>query len=249
MFRPQKVYIDKQDNNLLTYDLFTDIQPLSTMPTNNPSTSQPVLNTESQAMESAVGRRFEVDHFLGVHYKDRKTLEKARTLLTYLNTHLDNSILKFGTNGGFYYKSTLVPEGNLANILQNIVAKKSKTLVHGEYYILSCLLNAPTNILELVNPSKLKMCNAQIQYNTNGPPMSASAPPPKPKFIPLPPGVSKDSRVEVRTANPFNYKPNLVTKNPPILKTATAITKDKRVPSAVQKKFNSKAAPAWYKVL
>jgi len=242
MFTPQKVYIDKQDKSLLTYDLFTDIQPLTTMPA-------PVLNTEAAAMDTAVGVRFDIDRYLSSNYTDKKTFQNARTLLTYLKDNLDDSILKIGSNGGFYYKSTLVPEGDLPKILQNIVSKKSKTLVHGEYYILSCLASAPASILNLINPSKLKMCNAQIQYNLKGPPMGAAVPTPKPKFIPLPPGSSKDNRVEVRTANPFNYKPNLQTKNPPILKTATTIARDKRTPSAVQKKFNAKAVPAWYKVL
>jgi len=245
MFRPQKVYLDKQDKNLLTYDLFTDIQPLTTMPAN-----APVLNTEAAAMNVAVGSRFDIEHFLGVNYPDKKTIQKARTVLTYLNNQLDDSILKLGANGGFYYKSSLVPEGDLSKILQNLVSKKSKTLVHGEYYILSCLVSAPPSILNLINPSKLKICNSQMQYKLKGPPMGATVPAPKPKFIPLPPGpLSKEAMVEVKTANPFNYKPNLPPKNPPILKTATTISKDKRAPSAVQKKFNAKTVPAWYKVL
>ncbi len=242
MYHPQKIYLNSQDKFSLGFDRVTDIQPLKEM-------SPPILNTESQAMNLAIGNKFEVDEFLSKHYRDKKSFNKARALLTYLTQKIDDAILRFGTNGGIFYKTNLVPDGDLVQVLQNITSKKSKTLVHGEYYILSSLTGAPTSLLNLVNPSKLKMCNLQTEYKTSGPPMAQTVPLAKPKKIPLPPGPAREEKIEIKTANPFSFKPQLKPSQSSILKTATTIPKPKIPVSAVQKKYNAKAAPAWYKIL
>lgn len=242
MFRPHKVYLDNQDISLLKFDSINDIQPLTDM-------SPPVLNNEAQAMNVSIGGSFQVDQFLNANYRDKKSTHKARAFLIYLTQNIDDSILRFGSNGGIFYKGNLVPEGDLGKVLQNITNKKSKTLVHGEYYMLSCLTGAPPSILNLINPSKLKMCNLQLDYKTKGPPMAQSVPQAKPKKIPLPPGSLGNEQIVIKTANPFTFKPQGTSKPHPILKTPTTVSKQKPPVSNVQKKFNAKPAPAWYKIL
>lgn len=265
MFSPQKVYVieGNSNNDSLGFDLFSDIEPLkvtkqkkavtltaSPKKQKNPNMSPPILNNEAQAMASASGYSFDPANYLAQNYSDKKSFHKASTLLAFLCQNIDKSLLAFGTNGGIFYKHNLVPEARLVEVLQNIANKKSKTLCQGEYYVLSCLTNAPASILAQINQNKLKICNVQQDYKTKGPPMANKVPLAVPKKVPLPPGPTTGySNVEVKTANPFSVK--LVPKPKPksILKTSVKVMKPAVHTSAVQKKFNAKPTPAWYKIL
>lgn len=244
MFRPQRVYLNAKDSDKLTFDLFTDIEPITTDTMQNP-----VLNNEAEAMSSAIGSQFNAEQFLSTSYKHKKSISKARTVLNYLVQNIDNSMLRFGTNGGIYYKNVLVPEADLANVLANLVTKKSNTLVQGEYYLILMLLNAPTSVTALIHPTKLKLCGSQVTYKQTGPPIAQKTPAYHPDKLLLPPGTSKQTKVTVRTSNPFQYTPHLKSTVKNIAKQPSQVTKTKPNISMVQKRFNGPKVPAWYKVL
>lgn len=245
MFRPQRVYLDPKDTSALTFDLFTDIEPIketAPMPA-------PVLNLEAEAMNASIGTTFNVDVYLNNNYNHKRTQTKAKAVLHYLTSNVDPSIVRFGTNGGIYYKNVLVPETDLANVLENLTSKKSKTLVHGEYYLITALANAPTSITSLIHPAKLKICNVQTQYRDKGPPVAQQTPNNKPANIVMPPGTTKTTNIEVRTPNPFHYRPYLKAPVAKIAKQPAGITKVKPAQTSVQKRFNGPKVPAWYKIL
>lgn len=238
---PQKVYLDPKDRQTLTFDRKADIEPLTMTP--------PILNNEAQAMNAAVGDNFDIESFLSKHYRDKKSVAKARAVLAYLTRKVDDSTINFGSNGGIFYRQNLVPDADLVAVLQSLTNRKGKTLSQGEYFVLNSLAGAPPDILSAINPAKLKLCNIQFEYKTRGPPSSSKVPVSKPAKIPLPPSQTRDSNIVIRTANPFLYKPFPNLQPRTILKTKTQIMKPKLPASAVQKKFNAKPAPAWYKIL
>lgn len=249
MFRPQRVYIKENDNTAIDFDLFTDIEPLKNSTAMLPTA--PILDSQAESMGASIGSSFEVDHFLNQFYKNKKTVHKARAILTYLQKNIDGSVLRFGTNGGIFFKGGLLPDADLTRVLENLTAKKSNTLVNGEYYLITQLTSAPTAITSLINSQKLKLCNIQVAYKNKGPPMSQTTPSSRPTTAVLPPGpLAQHTQVEVKTAHPNIYKVNVKSKAQNMIqKTPTAISKLKPNISTVQKRFNAKNSPAWYKVL
>lgn len=244
MFRPQKVYVKTENPTLLDFDLFTDIKPLKNM-------TPPILNNEAQSMANAVGTTFQIEPFLQSRKVSKNLYSKIKHVMTYLATSVDPSLLRFGSNGGMYHHDSLLPNVDLIAVMENLVSKKSKTLVNGEYNVLMHLTKAPHSILSLINPQKLKLCNVQIRYSTEGPPMANTALQP-PKTVTLPPGPAPtaSNQVVVRTAHPSLFKPySKPQKNTVINKIPTKPVTQKPISSSVQKRFNAKSAPAWYKIL
>lgn len=244
MFRPQRVYLNPEDTNTINFDLFTDIQPIT-----SDTMQTPILNNEAEAMNNSIGSHFNVDHFLEKSYTQKKSLSKARAVLNYLVQNIDTSMLRFGANGGIYYRNVLVPEAQLDKVLVNLVTKKNNALVQGEYYIVLMLLNAPSAITTLIHPAKLKLCGNQVSYKQTGPPVAQKTPSLHPTKLLMPPGTSKQTNVTVKTSNPFHYTPNLKPTIKNIAKQASQITKNKSNVTLAQKRFNGPKVPAWYKVL
>lgn len=258
MFRPQKVYLNSQNNQTLNFDLFTDIQPITPDSKMKPEKQSephkyvpPHLDNQAEAMAASIGQAFDCNKFVQENFSDHKTKQKALEILSYLQGNTDPSNVRFGTRGGLFYKGAIVPDANLSSILKNMVTKKSKTLQQGEFYLLSVLANAPASVLKNINPAKLKMCNVQQTFSTTGLTVPQKTPQAKPDKVVIPPssGGGTNSNVEFRTANPFVYKPTFKHRPTIIAKPPTAIPKKKTVVTGLQKKYNVKAIPAWYKVL
>lgn len=211
----------------------------------------PVLNAEAESMANAVGSTFQIESFLQSGKVAKHLQGKIRQVLTYLVTSVDKSLLRFGANGGIYHHNNLLPDVDLLTVMENLVSKKSRTLVNGEYTILMYLTRAPQTIIALINPQKLKLCNVQIQYAAKGPSMARTALQP-PKTVSLPPGPAPPvaNQVVVRTAHPNLFKPySKPQKNVVINKIPTKPATQKTAHTLVQKRFNAKPAPAWYKIL
>lgn len=255
MFRPQKVYLNAENNQVLTFDLFTDIQPIvqsSKMKPekqSNKSKHFPPLDNQAEAMEASIGQVFDSAKYLNSTIAEPKVRQKALQILTYLQANTDPSVVRFESRGGIFYKSSLVPDAILSDTLKSIVTKNSKTLQQGEFYLLSLLANAPPAILKMINPAKLKLCNIQQHFSATGLTGSQTTPPSKPNKLVIPPSTGHQSNVEFRTANPFVFRPTFKQTSAVIAKPPTAIPKKRSVVTGVQKKYNAKNIPTWYKVL
>lgn len=251
MFQPQKVYVDSTNNFCLTFDTFSDLQPitLTEAVAQNPQTTamdKTSLNNEAEAMTRATtgGITFDVDSFFKKNYHETKTQNKARSVLNFLTLTVDDSLLRFTQAGGIVYQRNLVPGADLTTVLKSLVSKKSKMLVNGEFFLLCNLKTAPPSILAMINPSKLKLCNIQQTYKDQGP----QPPPPAAKKRPM-----LETLVKTQTANPQLSNPNFRTTTT----TASSVSqKPKMLPqknpvhlTKLQKRFNSNPAPAWYKIL
>lgn len=248
MFQPQKIYLDPADNFSLTFDTFTDIQPLASTEKKKMETALP--NNESEAMNSALGVTFNVEQYLTKTFHDKKNLHKARMILNFLTSTVDSSLLRFNQAGGIFYQGSLVPNADLGAVLKSLAEKKNKQLVVGEYFLLSNLSSAPSTILGMVNPSKLKLCNIQQTFAKQGNKLKSNVQPivKHKQLLQLQP---KPNHIQVRTAKP------LLSNSKPVLQTGSILTTKKMIPTytkqskaaALQKRFTSKAPSAWYKVL
>ena len=248
MFRPQKVYVDRKNPEELAFDKFTDIQPLQNSKM-NPGSQKP-LDSQAESMELSVKGSFDGPQFLSNFYSDKKTLGKALQVVSHIQKNVDPGVLRFGSRGGIFYKGNLVPDANLCNILKSLLTKKGLTMERGEFYLLETLSTAPPAIAHLISPAKLKLCHTQTKFVKTGELVSPQVPPSKPQKVFLPPNTNHNTQVEIRTPNPFTFKPHI--RKPPTVITKMPSTKLNRPnpPTKLQKRFNVKQVPqAWYKVL
>ena len=247
MAQPYNVFLSDTDPNVLDFEKVTDIQPLSNlnMAQDNPTKSV-IPSGEAEALNSSIGIFFNLDSYISTHFSDKKNISNTRAVLSYLNSNVDPTILKFSQDGRVFYQGAAVPGANLKKILESLTSKKQKVLQIGEYFLLSNLTNAPDYIKTLVHPAKLKMCNIQVEFATqpqvkrlNSRPANIYNPPSSL------PGMSKPN-IQVKTASPFAFYPNQKRPSQPIAKTLTKLDKTVRGPTPNEKRFNVKEP--WYKL-
>ena len=248
MAQRYNVFLSDSDPTLLDFERITDIQPLPeqlSMPDERAKSTVP--NGEAEALNSSVGIFFNLDSYISTNFNDKRGLSNARAVLSYLHTNVDPTVLKFSQDGRIFYSGAPVPGANLKKVLESLTSKKQKVLQHGEYFLLSNLTHAPDYIKSLVNPSKLKLCNIQMDF-ANQPQVKRV--PSKPTNIQNPPSMQSPgnsrTNVEIKTLSPFTYYPYQQRNVQPIAKTLTKLDKTVRGLTPNQKRFNVK--DPWYRL-
>lgn len=254
MFQPQRIYIDNKDKHSLLFDTIVDnIKPIQAPTTQKSGSALPfisdkqtettkmtakLLNNESDAVMRALGVTFCADVFIAQNFKDKNEQQKVALVLMYLTKNIDPSILHFTQSGGIVFQNNLVPNSDLTAVLKNMVSKKSKTLITGEYFLLHNLAAAPQTLKAMINPSKLKLCNIQSSYNNQGPALTQTP------TVKTTPNMAK-TKVQIRTAHPQVVNTAKLTQS----KTSKLLLQQTRQPSKVQTQFKPHTVPAWYKIL
>jgi len=242
MAQAYNVFLSDSNQNILDFERITDIQPLSSntiMADDNTSISKTPAIGETEAINASVGITFNPDEFISVHFSGQKNASNAKAVLSYINSNVDHTILRFTQDGKVFYLGSSVAGANLKKILESLVTKKQKILQTGEYFLLSNLTSAPDYIKSLINPHKLKLCNIQFEYATKN--IVKRLPPPIAQKHAKP-------NTEVKTASPFTFYPYIQKPLVPVIRTPAKLDTSKRGLSASQKRFNLKEPHPWYKL-
>jgi hypothetical protein len=235
------VFLSDSDLNILDFERITDIQPLSTdtMSEDITAVSKVPALGETEALNASVGISFNSDEFISTHFSNRKVGSNAKAVLSYITSNVDSTVLRFTQDGRVFHNGSAVAGANLKKILESLVTKGRKILQLGEYYLLANLMHAPDYIKSLINSTKLKLCDIQLDYVGHKVVKKIQTAPPK---------LLAKPNTEVKTASPFTFYPYQRKPLTTIVKTPTKLDTSKRGLTVQQKRFNVKEKRPWYRL-
>lgn len=111
----------------------------------------------SQIMKVGIGLEFDPDAFVSKHLSHTTYQWKALTVLRYIQQHINPIQLGITQDAKLLVNNKFVEGADLKLILQSLLDKKCNrlsTVTRGEMFVLHALLDAPKDIVNLLNPKK-----------------------------------------------------------------------------------------------